>query len=65
MSAGEIAAHFPVTKATLSKHFSILKEADLIQGEKSGTTITYSLNISVLEDALLGFMSAFKIRKKG
>jgi len=61
MTAGEIAAHFPQTKATLSRHFAVLKEADLIQGEKAGTTITYRLNVSVLEEALLGLMDVFKI----
>ncbi|MFH0953282.1 MAG: autorepressor SdpR family transcription factor [Verrucomicrobiota bacterium] len=61
MTAGEIAEHFPLAKPTLSKHFSVLKEADLIQGDKNGTTITYRLNVSVLEEALLALMSMFKI----
>ncbi|MDP2653346.1 MAG: autorepressor SdpR family transcription factor [Candidatus Omnitrophota bacterium] len=62
LSAGDIAAHFDLTKPTLSKHFSVLKEADLIQGAKQGTTIMYCLNVSVLEEALLSLMSAFKIQ---
>ena len=61
-SAGEIAEHFPVTKPTLSKHFTVLKEADLIQGRRIGTTIIYTLNVSVLEDALCHLLDAFKIR---
>lgn len=61
MSAGEIASHFAISKPTLSKHFQILQYADLIHGEKSGTTITYSLNVSVLEEALLGFMNIFGV----
>lgn len=64
MSAGEIAEHFNISKPTLSRHFSVLKEADLIQGDKEGVTITYSLNMSVLEEAVWAFMSAFKVAKK-
>lgn len=64
MSAGEIAEHFSVSKPTLSKHFQILQNADLIQGTKSGTTITYSLNLSVLEEALMGFMNVFGITRE-
>lgn len=63
MTAGELAGHFEVTKPTISRHFSVLKDADLIQGDKKRTTITYRLNVSVLEEALLGLMNAFGIRK--
>lgn len=55
MSAGELAEHFPVSKPTMSAHFSILQSADLIEAEKSGRTVLYRLKMSVLEDALLGF----------
>lgn len=61
MTAGEIASHFTITKATLSRHFAVLREADLIQGDKVGTTITYRLNVSVLEEALLALMNAFNL----
>lgn len=61
LSAGEIAAHFNLAKPTLSGHFTVLKNVDLIQADKEGTTITYHLNVSVLEDALLALMSAFKL----
>jgi len=64
MTAGELAAHFPQTRATLSRHFAVLKEADLIQGEKSGATITYRLNVSVLEEALLALMDVFQISQR-
>lgn len=63
MTAGELCAHFPHTKPTMSKHFKVLKEADLIQGDKTGTTITYRLNVSVLEEALMGLMNQFGIGK--
>jgi ArsR family transcriptional regulator, arsenate/arsenite/antimonite-responsive transcriptional repressor len=65
MTAGEIAGHFKLAKPTLSRHFAVLKEADLIVGEKSGTTITYSVNASVLEEALLMLMEAFNLPRKG
>ena len=55
MNAGELAEHFPVAKSTLSAHFAILREADLIEAHKSGTVITYMLKVSVLEEALLAF----------
>ena len=55
LTAGELSVHFPVSKPTMSAHFSVLVEADLIEAEKSGRTILYRLKMSVLEDALLGF----------
>ena len=64
MTAGELAEHFPHAKPTMSKHFNVLKEADLIQGDRNGTTITYRLNVSVLEDALMALMNQFKIGKE-
>jgi len=64
MSAGELADRFPVTKPTMSKHFSVLKDADLIQGRREGTTIIYTLNLSVLEEALAGLLSTFKIQPR-
>lgn len=55
-SAGELADHFDVTKPTMSGHFAKLKAAGLILGENRGGTITYTLNMSTLEEALHGFM---------
>ena len=63
MSAGEIAAKFDLAKPTLSGHFAVLREAGLIQGDRAGTTITYRLNVSVLEEALWALMASFKIRR--
>lgn len=53
MSAGEIAEHFPVTGASISRHLSILKEADLIRDSREGKFIFYELNTSVLEEIIL------------
>lgn len=61
MTAGEIADQFDLSKPTLSGHFAILREAGLVTSDKTGTTVTYRLNISVLEDALLGFADTFGI----
>lgn len=53
MSAGEICGHFPVTAAAVSRHLSVLKEADLIRDQREGKFIFYELNTSVLEEILL------------
>ena len=55
LTAGQIAEHFDIAKPTLSAHFAVLREADLVASEKNGASITYSLKLSVLEDALLSF----------
>ena len=53
MSAGDIADHFPVTGASVSRHLSVLKEADLIRDTREGKFIYYDLNASVLEEIML------------
>lgn len=60
-NAGELAAHVTVSKPTLSGHLAVLKAADLVDAEKHGTTITYRLKMSVLEEALLAFAEGFGI----
>ncbi|QBB69966.1 ArsR family transcriptional regulator [Pseudolysobacter antarcticus] len=64
LTAGELADHFAVSKPTMSAHFSVLREADLIAATKQGTTIVYGLKISVLEEALLGFAQLLGIQAK-
>jgi DNA-binding transcriptional ArsR family regulator len=59
MSAGELSDHFDVSKPTMSAHFSVLKEADLVHAEKAGKSVIYHLKLSVLEEALLGFAHSF------
>ena len=59
MTAGELSDHFPVSRPTMSAHFNVLREADLIDAERRGTTLTYHLKLTVLEDALLGFAQVF------
>ena len=53
LSAGEICDHFDITAAAISRHLSILKEADLIRDDRQGKFIFYELNASVLEEILL------------
>ena len=53
MSAGEIVEKFPVTGASISRHLSVLKEADLIRDSREGKFIYYEINTSVLEDVML------------
>lgn len=53
MSAGEITDHFSVTGASISRHLSVLKDADLIRDTREGKFIFYEINTSVLEETML------------
>ena len=53
LSAGEIGEKFPVSGAAISKHLSVLKDADLIRDTREGKFIFYELNTSVLEEVML------------
>ena len=53
LSAGEICDHFDVTGASISRHLSVLKDADLIRDTREGKFIYYDLNASVLEEIML------------
>ena len=52
-SAGEISDHFDITAAAISRHLSVLKDADLIDDTRDGKYIFYELNTSVLEEIML------------
>jgi ArsR family transcriptional regulator len=52
MTAGAVADHFAMTRPSMSHHFSVLKEAQLISSRREGQTIWYALNTTVLEDVL-------------
>lgn len=56
LSAGEITEHFPVTAASISRHLSVLKEADLIRDTREGKFIFYEINTSVLEETFVWIM---------
>jgi DNA-binding transcriptional ArsR family regulator len=65
MAAGELSAEFEVSKPTMSAHFSVLKEADLVEATKVGKVVTYQLKMSVLEEALMSFAKIFGIQLMG
>ena len=65
MNAGELADHFDFAKPTLSRHFSILQEADLIQGTRDGNFIVYRLNVTVLEETMMAMMEMFGLEGRG
>ncbi len=53
LSAGEISNHFSISGAAISRHLSVLKDADLIRDEREGKFIYYELNTTVLEEIFL------------
>lgn len=53
LSAGDIGSHFSVTGASISRHLSVLKDADLIRDRREGKYIYYELNASALEEVML------------
>lgn len=57
MSAGEIAANFELTKPTLSSHFNKLKQAGLVAVERQGTSLIYSLDARLLEEAVSSLLA--------
>ena len=57
LPAGEISEKFPVSAAAISKHLSVLKDADLIRDTREGKFIYYELNTSVLEEVMLWISS--------
>ena len=61
MTAGEIGALFPITAASTSHHLSVLKEAGLVQAERAGRTIVYSLETTVFQDLMKELLGFFEI----
>ncbi|MBX3120295.1 MAG: helix-turn-helix transcriptional regulator [Fimbriimonadaceae bacterium] len=60
MTAGDIAKHFDITAPSMSHHFNILKEADLVFTRRNGQQILYSLNTTAFQDLMTVFMDIFK-----
>lgn len=60
MTAGDIAADFEMSQPSVSHHLKLLKNAELVTAEREGQYIKYYLNLSVLEEALLGFYNMVK-----
>jgi DNA-binding transcriptional ArsR family regulator len=65
LTAGEIADHFAITKPSVSHHLTILKNAELVQDEKRGQFIVYSLNTTVFQDVMSWMMGFFQQDNKG
>ena len=59
VSAGDIAAHFHMTAATISHHLAVLKAAELVSDEKRDKFVYYELNMSVIDD-IIRWMTAFQ-----
>jgi len=64
MSAGQLAEKFDMTKPSMSHHFSVLKEADLIISRREGQQIIYSLNTTVVQDMVSWMMDFFSFENK-
>lgn len=59
MTATEIVQHFSMSQPSISKHLEILKQAELVTAEKKGQFVIYSINLSVLQSVLGGFLQMF------
>ena len=57
LNSGQIAEHFPIAWATISRHLAVLKNADLIVAERNGTSIRYELNTTVVQELVEHLMS--------
>ncbi len=60
MTAGDIAAHFDMSQPSISHHLKLLRTAELVTAEREGQYIKYHLNLSVLEETLLGFYNILR-----
>jgi len=65
LTAGEIGARFPITGASVSHHLNVLKDAGLVQAERSGRTIVYSLNSTVFQDLVRQLMGLLDVDGEG
>lgn len=61
MTAGELVAQFDLSWPTMSGHFAVLRQADLVGADRSGSTVTYRLNQTVLQEALVALMDALGV----
>lgn len=64
MSAGELAGHFDVSKPSMSHHFAVLKDADLVTTRREGQQIYYALNTTVLQDVMARIWDLFGVEPK-
>lgn len=64
MTAGEIADRFSISKPSISHHLDLLKQADLVTSRKEGQFITYSINLTVVDELVKWFMQFSQPTKK-
>jgi len=64
LSAGDLSQHYDISKPSLSAHFAVLKEADLVFTRRDGNHIYYNLNVSVADELLTMIMELFGIEKE-
>ncbi len=64
LSAGELADAFPISRASMSHHFNVLKGADLVRTERKGQQIVYSLNESIFEEVAATLFDLFAVASK-
>jgi len=65
LSAGQIADSFEMAKPSVSHHLSALKAADLVEVRRQGQSLVYSINTTVLEDALAAFLNVVGLGRVG
>lgn len=65
MTAGDLAERFDMTKPTMSHHFSVLKDADLLTSRREGQTIWYGLNTTVVQDLMAWAMDLIRADERG
>ena len=65
MTAGELAEHFDMTKPTMSHHFAVLRDADLIRSRRDGQQIWYSLNTTVVQDVMRWTLDMIENAERG
>jgi ArsR family transcriptional regulator, repressor of sdpIR and other operons len=61
MTAGEIGARFAISAPSVSHHLSVLKNTELVRAERSGQTIVYSLNTTVMQEFFQELLQLFNV----
>ena len=63
MNAGDIAAHFDISRPSISHHLNVLKQSNLVQAERQGQEIIYSLNATVMQEFLATLLELFGVEE--
>ena len=65
LTAGEIAGRFCMSKPAITRHLDILRNAELVSSTKAGVNVIYSINLTVLQEALSSFLAYFETGEPG